>query len=251
MSQPNIGEKKVPGSNNIKKHKPKKEYSLRSKHNTKTATVSEISHSGEPAQHTLNEERLLSDQNKNPSVFPNPKHPNLTANGRNEYYHVDSQYGRYGYDHQADNQYNGNEYYLADSQYDRYGYDHQTDNQYDGNEYDHVDSRYGRYGYGHQADNQYVNGYDHADYQCSGNERNHSTDDQYGGCTSNQADNEGYRASRRIGSNKRHHFYSNDSCIYSKYVWGNDQNNTDTQQLKKNQFIGRGVMNVRYAGVIH
>ena len=61
MSQPNIGKKKALGSNNIKKHKPKKEYSLRSKHNTKTATVSEISHSGESAQHTLNEERLLSD----------------------------------------------------------------------------------------------------------------------------------------------------------------------------------------------
>ena len=82
-----------------------------------------------------------------------------------------------------------------------------------------------------------MNGYDHADSQCSGNERNHSADDQYGGCTSNQADNEGYEASRRIGSNERHHFYSNDSYIYSKYFWGNDQNNTDTQQPKQNQFI--------------
>ena len=42
MSQPNIGKKKVASPNNIKKHQPKKEYSLRSKHNIKTATVSEI-----------------------------------------------------------------------------------------------------------------------------------------------------------------------------------------------------------------
>ena len=49
MSQPNIGKKKVPGST--------------------AAAASEISHSGERAQHTLNEERLLFEQNKNPSVF--------------------------------------------------------------------------------------------------------------------------------------------------------------------------------------
>ena len=42
MSQPNTGKRKVPGPNNIKKHQPKKEYSLRLKHNIKTATVSEI-----------------------------------------------------------------------------------------------------------------------------------------------------------------------------------------------------------------
>ena len=36
-------------------------------------------------------------------------------------------------------------------------------------------------GYYHQADNQYVHGYNHADYQYSGNERNHRVDDQYGG----------------------------------------------------------------------
>ena len=81
--------------------------------------MSEIRHSGERVQHRLHEERLLFDQNKNPSVFAKPNDPNLTAN--------------------------------------------------DGNEYDHADSQYGRYGYDHQADNQYVNGYDHADYQCSGN----------------------------------------------------------------------------------
>ena len=119
MSKPNVGKKKVPGPHNIKKHQPKKEYSLRSKHNIKTATVSEISHSGERAQHTLNEERLISGQSKNPSVFAKPNNPNLKANDGNKYYHANSQVVRYGYDH--------------------------------------------------QADNQYVNGYDHADYQCSGN----------------------------------------------------------------------------------
>ena len=50
MSQPNTEKKKVPGPNNVKKHQPKKECSLRSKHNIKTATVSEISHSGERLQ---------------------------------------------------------------------------------------------------------------------------------------------------------------------------------------------------------
>ena len=58
----------------------------------------------------MNEERLLFDQNKNPSVFAKPNGPNLTANG--------------GYDHQIDNQYGGNEYNHTDSQYGRYGYDH-------------------------------------------------------------------------------------------------------------------------------
>ena len=150
----------VPGPNSIKKHQQKKEYSLRSKHNIKTATVSEISHSGERVQQAMNEERLLSDQNKNSSVFAKSKNPNLTAND---------------------------------------GYDHQADNQYDGNGYDHTDSQYGRYGYDHQADNQYVNGYDHTHYQYSGNERNHRAYYQYGGRRSDQADNEGYGVSRRIG----------------------------------------------------
>ena len=102
-----------------------------------------------------------------------------------------------------------------DNQYGRYGYDRQADNEHDRNGYDH-------------ADNQYENGCDHTDYQCSGNERNHRADDQYGGCTSEQADSEGYEVSRRIGSYERHHFYGNDSYIYSKYFWGNHQNNTDT-----------------------
>ena len=43
MSHQNTGKKKVPGPNNMKKHQPKKEYSLRSKHNIKTVTVSEKS----------------------------------------------------------------------------------------------------------------------------------------------------------------------------------------------------------------
>ena len=110
MSQPNIGKKKVPEPNNIKKYEPNKEYSLRSRHNIKPATLSEISHSGERVQQTMNEERLLFDQNKNPSVFAKPNGPNLTANG--------------GYDHQIDNQYGGNEYNHTDSQYGRYGYYH-------------------------------------------------------------------------------------------------------------------------------
>ena len=50
-------------------------------------------------------------------VFAKPNNPNLIANGRFD---------------------------KADSQYDRYGYDHQADNQYGGNGYDHVDSQYGR-----------------------------------------------------------------------------------------------------------
>ena len=66
---------------NIKKHQPKKEYSLRLKQNVKTTTVSEISHSREKVYQTMNGERLLSEQNKNPSVFPKPNDPNLTANG--------------------------------------------------------------------------------------------------------------------------------------------------------------------------
>ena len=67
---------------------------------------------------------------------------------------ADSQYGRYGYDHHADNQYGGNGYYQTDSQYDSYGYDDQADNQY------------GRYGNDHLAENQY-----------GGNRRNHWADD--------------------------------------------------------------------------
>ena len=89
MSEPNIGKKKVPGPNNVEKHQPKKEYSLRSKHNIKTATLSEISHSGKCVQNTMNEERLLSDQNKNLSVFAKPNDPNLTANGGNRCDHND------------------------------------------------------------------------------------------------------------------------------------------------------------------
>ena len=169
MSQPNIEKRKVRGPDNIKKHQPKKEYSLRSKHNTKTATVSEISHSGERAQQTMNEERLLFDQNKNPSGSAKPNDPNLTSNG--------------GYDHQANNENGGNGYDHADSQSGRYEYDHQADNQYDGNGYDYADDQCGRYGYDHQADNQYDKyGYDHqADYQCSGHECNYRADDHDGG----------------------------------------------------------------------
>ena len=83
---------KILGSNNIKKHQPKKEYNLRSKHNIKTVTLSEISRSGESVQHTINEERLLSDQNKNPSVFVKPNDRNWTGNGGNGYDHNNSQY---------------------------------------------------------------------------------------------------------------------------------------------------------------
>ena len=85
MSQPNTGKKKVPGSNNIKKQQPKREYSLRLKHNIKTAAVSEISHSGEHVEQIMNKKRLLSDWNKNPSVFAKPNDLNLIANSR--YYH--------------------------------------------------------------------------------------------------------------------------------------------------------------------
>ena len=118
MSQPNTGKKKVPGPKSIKSHQPKKEYSLRSKHNFKTATISETSHSEERVHQTMNEERLLSYQNENPSVFAKPNDPNLAAND--------------GYDHQADNHYGGNGYYHTDSQYD----DH-ADYQYSGNGRNH------------------------------------------------------------------------------------------------------------------
>ena len=94
-----------------------------------------------------------------------------------------------------------------------------------GKGYNHNDSEYGRYGYDHHADNQYVNGYDHADYQYSGK----NEDNQYGGCRSDQAGNEGYGISRKISRSERHHFYGNGSYIYSKYVWGNHQNDTDRQ----------------------
>ena len=239
MNQPNTGKRKVRGPNNIKKHQSKKNYSLRSKHYTKIATVSEISHSGERVRQTMNEERSLFYQNKTPSVFANPNDPNLTANG--------------GYNNQADNEYGGNGYDHADSQSGRYGYDHQADNQYDGNGYDHADSQCRRYGYDHQTENQYNRyGYDHqANYQCSGHECNHRVGDHHGGCESDQADNEGYGVNRHIGSNQSHYFYGDRSYIYSKYFWGNHQNNTDTHQQKQNQFIGRGSMKVYDAGVIH
>ena len=94
-----------------------------------------------------------------------------------------------------------------------------------GKGYDHNDSQYGRYGYDHHADNQYVNGYDHPDYR-------------YSGCGSDQADNEGYGISRKISSSERHHFYGNGSYIYSKYFWGNHQNDTDRQQPKQNHCNG-------------
>ena len=111
----------------------------------------------------MNEERLLFDQKKNPSVFVKPNDPNLTANGGydhqvddhyggNGYDHTDSQYGRYEYDHQADNQCGGSGYDHADSLRGRYGYDHQVNNQYSGNGYGQAGGQYGRYGYHHQGD---------------------------------------------------------------------------------------------------
>ena len=66
-----------------------------------------------------------------------------------------------------------------------------------------------------------------------------------------RADNEGCGVNRRIGSNQWHHFHGNGSYINSKYFWGNHHNNTDTQEPKPNQFIGRGVINVYDAGVMH
>ena len=54
----------------------------------------------------MNDERLLFDQNKNPSVFVKPNDANSTDNGE--------------YDYQADNQYGVNGYDHADSQYNRY-----------------------------------------------------------------------------------------------------------------------------------
>ena len=92
-------------------------------------------------QQTINEERLLFEQNKNPFVFAKPNDPNLTANG--------------GYDYQDDNQHGGNGYGHTDSQNGRYGYDHQAENQYGGNGYGQAGSQYGRYGYDHQPDYQY------------------------------------------------------------------------------------------------
>ena len=65
-----------------------------------------------------------------------------------------------------------------------------------------------------------------------------------------QADNEGCKVKRPIGSNQRHHFYGNGSYINRKYFWENHQNNTGTQKPKQNQFIGRGGMNIYDAGVI-
>ena len=86
-------------------------------------------------------------------------------------------------------------------------YDHQADNQYGGNGYGQTGSQYGRCGYDHQAD-----------YQYSENECNHRADDQYDGCGSDQADNEGYGINIRIGINQKHHSYGNDSYIYS-YIY--------------------------------
>ena len=74
----------------------------------------------------MNEERLLSHQNKSSSVFAKPNDPNLAANG-----------GSY---HQAENQYCGNGYDHNDSQYSSYGYDHQADPQYDGSGNDNAHS---------------------------------------------------------------------------------------------------------------
>ena len=165
-------------------------------------------------QQTINEERLLFEQNKNPFVFAKPNDPNLTANG--------------GYDYQDDNQHGGNGYGHTDSQNGRYGYDHQAENQYGRNGYGQAGSQYGRYGYDHQPD-----------YQYNGNGCSYRTDDQYGGCGNSRADKEGYGINRRISSNQRHHFHGNGSYINSKYFWGNHQNNTDTEQLKQNQLIGR------------
>ena len=45
----------------------------------------------------------------------------------------------------------------------------------------------------------------------------HRNDDQYGGCGSNQAGNEGYGVKRHIGSNQRHHFYGNSSYTNTKH----------------------------------
>ena len=92
----------------------------------------------------MNEERLLSDQNKNPSVFAKPNDPNLTANGGNGYDHNDHQYGRYGYDHQADSQHDGNGYDHADYQYSGNKHNHRADDQYGGCRSDQADNE----GYG-------------------------------------------------------------------------------------------------------
>ena len=66
----------------------------------------------------MNEERLLFYQNKNVPVFVKLNEPSLIANGG--YDHADSQYGRYGYNYQADNQYRGDGYGQVDSLYSRY-----------------------------------------------------------------------------------------------------------------------------------
>ena len=58
MAEANIGKIKLSGPNYMKKHQPKKEYSLRSKQNIKTLIVSEISHSGERVLQTISKERL-------------------------------------------------------------------------------------------------------------------------------------------------------------------------------------------------
>ena len=81
MSEPNIRKMKLPDPSYIKMQQPKKEYNLRSKLNNKTLIVSEMSHSGERVQRTMNEERPLFDQNKNSSAFTIPNDPDLIANG--------------------------------------------------------------------------------------------------------------------------------------------------------------------------
>ena len=213
ICQPNIKKTKVSGLNNMKKHQPKKKYNLRSKYNISTATVSEINHSRERVQQMMNEERLLFDQNKNASVFVKLNEPSQIANGG--YDHADSQYGRYGYDYQADNQYRRDGYGQVDSEYSRYRQDHQADYQYSGNGCD-IRLMISMVDVGVMKQMIKLVG-----------------------------------LNKCIGSNQRHNFDSNGSCINSKYFQGNHHSNTDTQQPKPNQFIGRGGMNVYNVGVIH
>ena len=113
-----------------------------------------------------------------------------------------------------------------------------ADNQCGGNGYGQADSQYGRYGYDNQAD-----------YQYSGNGCDHWADVQYGGCGSDRANNVGCGINRPISSNQRHYFYGNGSYTNGKYSWENHQNNTDTQQPKTDQFIGRGGKNFYNAAV--
>ena len=82
----------------LTKYQPKKEYSLRSKHNIKNATVSKIGLSGECVLQTMNEKDYYLTLTKIVLVFAKPNEPNLLANGG--YDQADSQFGRYGYDNQ-------------------------------------------------------------------------------------------------------------------------------------------------------